>query len=196
MRYDREMSHRYVIAAIFALLLFALTLFLMGQPLICECGYVKWWHGDIFSAENSQQISDWYTFSHVIHGFAFYFIFWFLGKRVTRGRGWPLGVLFLLSLAAEIGWEIFENTDMVINYYRENTISLGYYGDSVINSVCDVLFMVGGFFIARRAPVWLVVATAVGMEAVVAYYIRDNLALNILMFIYPFKTILNWQMGG
>ncbi len=190
------MNYRYWIAAIFAILLFALTLFLMGQPLICTCGYVKLWHADIFSAENSQQISDWYAFSHVIHGFAFYFIFWLIGKRVAGKKGWPLGVIFLLSLAAEIGWEIFENTDMVINYYRENTISLGYYGDSVINSVFDVLFMVGGFFLAKRAPVWVIVALLILMEVVVAYYIRDNLALNILMFIYPFKTILNWQMGG
>ena len=190
------MNYKYWLATVFIVLAFSLALFLMGQPLICTCGYVKLWHGDIFSSENSQQLSDWYTFSHVIHGFAFYFIFWLIGMRATKGRGWPLGVIFLFSLAAEVGWEIFENTDMVINYYRENTISLGYYGDSVINSVLDVLFMIAGFFLAWRAPIWLIIALTILMEAVVAYYIRDNLALNILMFIYPFKTILNWQMGG
>lgn len=190
------MNYKYWLSAVFIVFLFALTLFLMGQPLICTCGYVKLWHGDIFSSGNSQHLFDWYTFSHAIHGFAFYFVFWLLGKWINGKNGWPLGVIFLLSLAAEIGWEVFENTDMVINYYRENTISLGYYGDSVINSVFDVLVMIAGFFLAWRAPIWVIIALTISMEVLVAYYIRDNLALNILMFIYPFKTILDWQMGG
>jgi hypothetical protein len=107
----------------------------MGQVPICKCGYVKVWHGVVFSAENSQHISDWYTFSHVIHGFAFYGLLWLVGRR------WSLGVRLVLALLLESGWEILENTDMVINRYREVTIALDYYGDSVLNSVCDILAM-------------------------------------------------------
>lgn len=164
----------------------------MGQALICKCGYVKLWHGIVFSSENSQHLSDWYTFSHIIHGFIFYLIFWKLGKK----RGWSFGFRFLLGLFVEVGWELFENTDFIINRYRETTISLDYYGDSVINSVSDVLLMALGFFMARRMPVWTVVALAILMELVVGYYIHDNLALNIIMLIYPFEFILKWQGGG
>ena len=193
------MSWRYWLAAIVIILFFALTLFFMGQPLICTCGYLKIWHGDVQSSENSQHLTDWYTFSHIIHGFVFYWIFTFVGKRwrwSSQPWRWSLRFVLLLSLLAEISWEIVENTDVIINYYRENTISLGYYGDSVINSVFDVVFMMGGFFLASRFPVWAIIALAVAMELAVAYYIRDNLILNILMFIYRFQSILQWQMGG
>lgn len=159
----------------------------MGQVPICKCGYVKLWHGVVFSAENSQHISDWYTPSHVIHGFAFYGLLWLVGRR------WPLGVRLLLATMIESGWEILENTDMVINRYREVTISLDYYGDSVLNSVCDILAMVFGFFLASRFPVWFTVALTVFLELVVLYFIRDNLTLNIIMLLYPLESIRNWQ---
>lgn len=183
---------KYILAAIAVLALFALALYLMGQVLICKCGYVKLWHGVVSSSENSQHLSDWYTFSHIIHGFVFYWIFWRLGKK----RGWPLGLQFLLALLVEVGWELFENTDFIINRYRETTISLDYYGDSVVNSVSDVLMMILGFFMAWRLAVWLVIALAILMELVVGLYIRDNLALNIIMLIYPLEFILKWQGGG
>ena len=168
----------------------AATLLLMGQVPICKCGYVKLWHGVVFSSENSQHISDWYTPSHVIHGFAFYGLLWLIGKR------WPLGVRLLLAVALEAGWEIFENTDLVINRYREVTISLDYYGDSVLNSVCDILAMVAGFAIASRVPVRVTVALVVTLELLVLYFIRDNLTLNIIMLIYPLDGIKAWQAGG
>jgi len=146
----------------------------------------------VVSSENSQHLSDWYSFSHIIHGFIFYWFFW----RIGRKRGWSLGLRFLLALFVEVGWEIFENTDFTINRYRETTISLDYYGDSVINSVFDALFMVLGFWMAWRMPMWTIVLIAIGLELFVGYYIRDNLALNIIMLIYPFKAILRWQGGG
>jgi hypothetical protein len=162
----------------------------MGQIPICKCGYVKLWHGVVFSSENSQHISDWYTPSHVIHGFAFYGLLWLIGRR------WPLGLRLLLAMAIESGWEIFENTDLVINRYREVTISLDYYGDSVLNSVCDVLAMVAGFFAASRLPVRATVAATIGLELLVLFFIRDNLTLNVIMLIYPLDSIKQWQAGG
>ena len=169
----------------------ALTLYLMGHPLICKCGYVKLWHFDVESAENSQHLIDWYTPSHIIHGFIFYWALWLLSRFVPMSFGMRL----VLAVAFEASWEIIENTDFVINHYRELTISLDYYGDSVINSVSDVLFMVLGFFLAARLPVRLTVVIAIALEVFIGAMIRDNLTLNVLMFLWPLDSVLQWQQG-
>jgi hypothetical protein len=168
----------------------AAALYTMGHPLICKCGYVKAWHGVPLSAENSQHVSDWYTFSHIIHGFGFYALLWLVARRR------PIGARFLAATLLESAWEVFENTDFVINRYREVTISLDYYGDSVLNSACDIAAMMLGFALAARLPVWATILLTVTLEAFVAYWIRDNLLLNIIMLIYPLESIRAWQAGS
>jgi Protein of unknown function (DUF2585) len=169
---------------------FALVLLSMGREPICKCGYVKFWHGITYSAENSQHITDWYSFSHVIHGFIFYGVLHLIGPR------WSFAAKLGLATLIEGAWEVFENTDFIINRYREATISLDYYGDSVLNSVSDILAMMIGFYAASRLPVLVTVALAITMELTVGYLIRDNLTLNIIMLLWPVEGIKTWQAGG
>jgi hypothetical protein len=178
-----------LLLSVLVVLAAATMLWAMGQVLICKCGHVRLWHGVVKSAENSQHLSDWYTFTHIIHGFVFYGLLWALRRR------WPVAVRFVLAIAVESAWEVFENTDFVINRYREATISLDYYGDSVLNSVSDILAMAAGFIAAWRLPVLPIIALAVAIEAFLAYSIRDNLTLNIVMLLHPIDAVRAWQMA-
>jgi hypothetical protein len=179
----------YIYATVVALLVTALTQYSFGRVILCKCGFIKLWHGAVWSSENSQHLTDWYTFSHIIHGFSFYYLGKFM-KRLTLFQS------FLLALVIECVWEIVENSSFVINRYRETTISLDYYGDSIINSGVDILGMVLGFYLARKLPLWSILLLTILMEVVVGFWIRDNLTLNILMLLFPLESVRNWQMGG
>jgi len=165
------------------------ALYAMGHPLICKCGAVKLWHFDVMSSENSQHIFDWYSPSHVIHGVLFYFLFWLIAPKSS------FGTRLILAVLLEASWEVIENTDYVIDHYREVTVSLDYYGDSVLNSVSDILFMIVGFVLAAWLPVWLTVLLAIALELFVGVMIRDGLALNVVMLLWPSEAILQWQNG-
>jgi hypothetical protein len=160
------------------------------RPPICPCGSVKLWTGAVWSAENSQQISDWYSLSHIIHGFLFYGLLWAVLPGKARSWALPLAVLI------EGSWELLENSPIIIDRYRAATAAVGYSGDSILNSMSDILMMVIGFAVARRLPLWGTVAIALFFELLALAVIRDNLTLNVLMLTYPIEAIKAWQAAG
>ena len=162
----------------------------MGRVVICKCGYVKLWHGVVNSSENSQHLTDWYTLTHVLHGIGFYALLWLVARRL------PPGARFVIAVVLEATWEVIENTPFVIGRYRAATISLDYYGDSVINSMSDIVSMMVGFWMALRLPLWVSIGVVIVVEVMLAIIIRDNLTLNILMLIHPFDAIKRWQLGA
>jgi hypothetical protein len=188
---DRSAPNRLspILITVGIILLTAAWLLWIGREPICKCGYVKFWHGQVVSSENSQHISDWYTPSHIIHGFLFYGALWLVARKLSFG--WRLAIATLVEAA----WEIVENSDAVIERYRSVTISLDYYGDSVLNVVADISAMTLGFWLASKLPVWATVALILLFEAATILIIRDGLALNVLMLLYPLDWVAEWQAG-
>ena len=187
-------SRNYIFGAIGIALLCLAVLFGMDRPPICECGTVKFWHGYVNSAENSQHLADWYTFSHIIHGFLFFWLGAWLFRKYPDAK--RFGLALCLAVFLEGFWEVLENSPIIINRYREVTISWGYSGDSIVNSASDIGWMTLGFLLALRLPAWASVALALFLELLALAVIRDNLTLNVLMLLYPIDAVAAWQAAG
>lgn len=168
----------------------ASTLAWFGRPWICACGEVWLWVGRVASPQNSQMLADWYTFSHLLHGFLFYG-----AMRVAAPRV-PLAYAFAMAVGVEAAWEILENSTIIIERYRQNALAQGYVGDSILNSVSDTLAMALGFGIASRLRAWQTLALFIATELALAWFIRDGLILNVIQLVWPSAAISAWQSGG
>jgi hypothetical protein len=182
-------SRRTAIAALVILAGAAAILLAMGRNPICTCGTVALWVGERDSPRTSQMLSDWYSLSHIVHGLLFYATLWLIARR------WPVQWRFLVALSIETAWELTENTPFVIDRYRATTAALGYTGDSVINSISDILMMCLGFLMARKLPVWASIALLIVLEVVPLFVIRDNLTLNVWTLLAPNAAVQAWQAG-
>lgn len=190
-----EIENRYqqqsfwLIACALVLLVQVVAEYMMGRVLICTCGYVKLFEPVVNSSGNSQHMADWYTPSHIIHGF----LFFGLTHLIMRRK--PLSMRLFVAMLIESGWELLENSPIIIDRYRAATISLNYVGDSILNSAMDAVFMVVGFLFAWRAPVALTIVIAIFFELLTGWLIRDNLTLNVIMLVWPVEAIKTWQGG-
>lgn len=165
----------------------ALTNWLLGRWLICECGTIELWAGKGHPDGSSQHIGDWYTPSHLLHGFVFFFFAWLLVPR------WSFRWQLALATLVEVAWEVVENMPFIIDRYRQHTVSKDYNGDTVINSVADVGIMMVGFYLAARLPWKISLAIVIGFELLTLWIIRDGLMLNVLMLLWPIPELAAWQ---
>lgn len=179
-----------IVLSVAILVVTGLVEWLLGRSLFGPDGKFGWWSGDIWASDNSQRVADAYSFSHIIHGMLFYALLWLVARRV------PMRYRFVLALLLEATWEILENSPLIINRYREVTISLGYVGDSILNSVCDVGMVAIGFWIARTYRVWVTVLLILIFEIGCLFWVRDNLTLNVIMLVAPQDSIKAWQSVG
>lgn len=166
----------------------AAILWLMGRPPLYKGGLIQLW-GPV-GPRQSQMLFDWYSASHIVHGFLFY------GLLHLAGRPKAVESRLLLATIVEAAWELVENSPVIINRYREATIALGYRGDSILNSVSDIALMVVGFLLARRIPVWASVMIVLVLELIPLAIIRDNLTLNVWMLVAPNDAVRAWQAGA
>lgn len=186
--YERISPGKWLLVGAMVVAVQGLILYAMGQPLICGCGNVRLW-GGIVGPEISQQLTDWYTYSHLTHGIGFYLLLWLVAPQI------PIAARFAAALGLEGAWEILENTPWVINRYRQTAIAQGYFGDSVVNSVSDSLAAALGFGLARLLPARSTIVLVIATELFVGYMIRDNLTLNIIQLVHPIEAISRWQVG-
>ena len=188
--YLRLFPNRWLfVAALIGAILIGVTLYALGQPLICTCGYVQFWVGSVFSSGNSQHIADWYTLSHIVHGM----LIVLLGMLLVPN--WSFGTLFAIAIVTGVGWETIEHTEWVLNKFRVATLYQGYFGDSVLNAVFDYLWMLTGFFLARALTTAWIVTVIVCLEITAAVVARDCLTLTALMLIYPLDAVEEWQQA-
>lgn len=182
-------TQRAAAAAFLILVAATAILWAWDRPTICTCGTIELWVNEGDSPKTSQMLADWYSPSHIIHGFMFYAALWLVARR------WPLERRFLAALLLETGWELLENTDWAIQRYREATIAVGYTGDSILNTMSDIAMMILGFALARRLPIWVTVVATIALELAALAAVRDNLTLNVWMFLFPTDAIRDWQAG-
>lgn len=168
--------------------LMAVLLWLQGRLLLCACGEFKIWIGDTCSSNNSQQLSDPYSFTHILHGFLLFWVVVLLFRKLAPA--WQLTI----ALALEAAWEVFENTPFVIDRYRAETAALGYTGDTIVNSFGDLACALVGFLIARKLGIKWSLLVFLLVEIVLVIWIKDGLLLQILMLIFPVESIKLWQM--
>ncbi len=178
-------SHRVAV-----LVVAAYQLRSQGRLWWCSCDYLLLWSGDPWSSDNSQHLLDPYSFTHVLHGFLFCGLIAPIVPRLRRA--WQLW----LAISLEAVWEVIENSRFVIERYREQTAALGYQGDTIVNSLADILLCGIGFELARRLGFRRTLALFVVTEVALAVWIRDNLSLNVLMLIYPVEVVREWQAAG
>jgi len=183
-------KNKTLIIVLSIVLVTAGILFFMGRPFFCKCGEIKFWTASMESAKGSQQLFDPYTFTHLIHGALFYLILRFLFPRSSFAKR------IIIAVFIESAWEILENSPMIIEQYRAATISLDYYGDSILNSIGDIMAMIVAFIAVKRFPVWVSIIGVIAIELILLLLIRDNLTLNIIMLLYPVDAIKIWQGGG
>jgi hypothetical protein len=184
---DSSTTRFWLTVTLVIILIQVLSQYIMGRLWICECGYVKLFEAGVNTPGNSQHLFDWYTPSHIIHGFLFYGLGWLIMRKK------PLTAKLALAALIEAAWEILENSPIVIDRYRTATMAVGYTGDSILNSGMDMVAMIAGFFFAARAPIWLTVAIAIAFEVLTAVIIRDNLTLNVVMLVWPIEAVKTWQ---
>lgn len=163
---------------------------MLGRVWWCQAGDYAPWSWEVWSAHNSQHVIDPYTFTHILHGILFFWIASLIFRKM------PLAWRLLIAISFESAWEVAENTNAVIQRYREATISLDYYGDSIINSIGDIFSFAFGFWLANKIRFWLSLGFFVLVEIILLFWIKDSLILNIIMLIYPLEWIKRWQTGG
>lgn len=188
----RSSNSFYAIGALALVSIQIAVLHSLGQPFVAASGKILFWVNNPLSPDMSQQLADWYSFSHIIHGFVFFGLLRLIAPRL------PLGLRLLLAMGVEIGWEITENSPAVIQHYRQQALAAGYVGDSILNSVSDTVMMTAGFIFASRVPGRAVIALAVALEIFTAVMIRDDLTLNVINLIAPpewapIVAIHDWQ---
>jgi hypothetical protein len=188
---SKESKWRYAAVIVSILALVVGILLLMGRGPWGPSGEPGFISFNTDSQENSQRFLDAYTLTHLIHGVAFYLLFWLIGRR----RGWSLGTRAVYAVALESFWEVIENTPLIIERYRAETLSLNYYGDSILNVVGDILACLLAFLLTSRLPIWVTALVVVAIEVLLAIFIRDNLTLNILLLVYPISAVKKWQLG-
>ena len=184
---SRTQGRLRIVGLIALLFAFWLVEWLLGRKFLSDAGFGIW--TGAWSPQTSQWMLDPYIFTHVLHGFLFYYLLLPARQRLSvKSR-------FLIGSLLEASWEIVENTPFAIDRYRTTTAALDYYGDSILNSTLDLIAAMAGFWAAAKYHWKWILLLALAIELLLLYFVRDNLTLNVLMLFYPSEAIKQWQLG-